>query len=760
MIASLNGIHAQSLTGHVIDKDNNGIAFANVVLLKGNSFIKGVVTNEHGDFIIEQTAIVQDGDSIRISMIGYENFTSSIPLSGNFGTIILKESSVMLNEVIVKSNLPKTRISDNGMITSVTNSILSTAGTANDVLSKIPLVNGSDGKYTVFGRGEAVIYINGKVISNPSELDQLSSSDIKSVEVISNPGSSYSADINAVIKIRTIPLQGDGFSTSVFNSTRIAHYAISTDNLSLKYRKGNLEIFANGYFYGGKRKFRDASAMITYGNKTFQQDFNAHTIVSSAIGFGKIGFNYQSGNNHSFGAYYEGGASSSKPKGSIDSYTTIDIQPYESFNQYHSGAELMRPSHEANIYYNGTVGNLSIDFNGDFIQTNKHKDDIQHEMSHKNDDRKIISDAFNKNQLLAEKLVISYPLWNGTLELGEEYTNSSISYLTYYSGADISDGDTQVKENNFAGFTQISQKFGNLNIGLGLRFEYGNYKYYNGLNHNKDISRTYRNLYPSFTLSSQVNNVNLSFNITSRSRRPSYRQLDETVQYVNRYTYQAGNSSLSTIKTYTAQIMAQWRYLFAQALYTYEKNSIFYTTRRYNDDPLIKLIVFENIPRYQNFQLAIGAQPKCGCWSPAATIGIFCNIFTETFLDKEKKFNSPYFFLNWDNAISLPYEWVFDIDLMARSSGYRQNSYLKAAGYLNLGIRKSFFDNKFTVGLTANDIFNTNNSRMITYNGDIKVITNNYQESRNIVLTFRYNFNTSRSKYKGTGAGINEKNRL
>ena len=87
------------------------------------------------------------------------------------------------------------------------------------------------------------------------------------------------------------------------------------------------------------------------------------------------------------------------------------------------------------------------------------------------------------------------------IELGEEYTNSSISYLTSYIGTDISDGDTQVKENNFAGFTQITQKFGNLNIGLGVRFEYGNYKYYDGMNHNKDINRTYRNLYPSFSLS-------------------------------------------------------------------------------------------------------------------------------------------------------------------------------------------------------------------------------------------------------------------
>ena len=549
IISSLNGIHAQSLTGHVIDKDKKSIPFANVVLLKNNSFIKGVITNEDGDFTIEQSSIVPD--SIRISMIGYEDFISPIPLSSNFGIIMLKESSVMLDQVVVKANLPTTRISGNGIITSVANSILSTAGTANDVLSKIPLVNGSDGKYTVFGRGEAVIYINDKVVSNSSELDQLNSSDIKSVEVISNPGSNFSADINAVIKIRTIPPQGDGFSTSVFNSTLIAHYAISTDNLSLKYRKGNLEIFANGYFYGGKRKFRDASAMITYGNKIFRQDFNANTIVSSAIGFGKIGFNYLSGENHSFGAYYEGGTSMSKPKGWIESHTTIDREPYESFHQYHSGTELTQPSHEANIYYNYNVGNLSIDFNGDFIQTNKHKDDIQHEMSYKNDDRKIIMDAFNKNRLFAEKLVISYSLWNSTLELGEEYTNSSITYLTHYSGADISDGDTQVKENNIAGFTQILQNFGNLKIGLGLRFEYGNYKYYDGFNHNKNMNRRYRNLYPSFTLSSQVNNVNLSFNFTSRIRRPSYRQLDETVQYVNRYTYQAGNSSLSPIRTYT-----------------------------------------------------------------------------------------------------------------------------------------------------------------------------------------------------------------
>lgn len=62
--------------------------------------------------------------------------------------------------------------------------------------------------------------------------------------------------------------------------------------------------------------------------------------------------------------------------------------------------------------------------------------------------------------------------------------------------------------------------------------------------------------------------------------------------------------------------------------------------------------------------------------------------------------------------------------------------------------------------LKVNDIFNTNNERIIMYDGDIKVGSNNYHESRNLVFSLRYNFNSSRSKYSGKGAGLNEKKRL
>ena len=49
---------------------------------------------------------------------------------------------------------------------------------------------------------------------------------------------------------------------------------------------------------------------------------------------------------------------------------------------------------------------------------------------------------------------------------------------------------------------------------------------------------------------------------------------------------------------------------------------------------------------------------------------------------------------------------------------------------------------------------------MLLYAGRMHGEQTSWYDSREFVLTLRYNFNTTRSKYKGTGAGNDEKNRL
>lgn len=698
--------------------------------------------------------------TVRISYVGYEDYVSDIPSDWNLGTVTLREATSMLDEITVTANLPNTRFSAEGMTTKVAGSILAETGTANDVLGKLPLVTGQDGDFTVFGRGVPVIYINGKKVTGKAELNELNSLDINSITVITNPGAEYSADTQAVIKIKTIPPKGEGFSVDFYNTTRVCKHVLNTDNIKITYRHNGLEFFANGYFYGGRRRFHDISTMYNYQQETVvRQNYDGITTTTAKDAYGKVGINYQLNDRHSIGAYYQYGQEKTTIKGTIDSdISNNDIRDI-SFFQVQNGKNNIRPIHEANLYYTGNIGKLGIDFNGDFLKKDKSSGNMQTETG-SDIDRIVSTDASDSKQLWAEKLILSYPVSNGEFEVGEEYTDSRIKYTARYVGADISGGDVTIKEDNIAAIFKFRQSFGPIRLGVGLRYEHSNYRYFEGTDINPDLSRRYNDWLPSLSLGTKIRNVNLSLNLTERKLRPTYSQLDGTVLYVNSHTYQNGNPSLSPVNILSAQLMAQWEFLFAQATYTHEKNSIFSMARSYDGNPMITLMTFENVPKSQNFQFIAGTQNKVGCWSPSVTAGIFANIYSTEFKGKTKRLDKPYFFFKFDNTVTLPYSWRIDADVMWRTAGNSQNSYIKEAGYINIGVRKAFFNDQLYLKLRVNDILNTNNMRLTMYCGDIEVVGDHRQESRNVELTIGFNINSIRSGYKGTGAGADEKERF
>ena len=126
-------------------------------------------------------------------------------------TTLFDKFSKELGEVVVKAHLPQYKKTHEGLLTNVAGTVLGKMGTAEDVLKHVPsIVKKKDG-YEVVGKGTPIIYINGRKMQDISELDNIKSSDIKSVEVILNPGAAYDASVNAVIKIKTIKKKGEGF---------------------------------------------------------------------------------------------------------------------------------------------------------------------------------------------------------------------------------------------------------------------------------------------------------------------------------------------------------------------------------------------------------------------------------------------------------------------------------------------------------------------------------------------------------------------
>ena len=80
--------------------------------------------------------------------------------------------------------------------------------------------------------------------------------------------------------------------------------------------------------------------------------------------------------------------------------------------------------------------------------------------------------------------------------------------------------------------------------------------------------------------------------------------------------------------------------------------------------------------------------------------------------------------------------------------------------YVNAKIYKGFLNNTFSITLEAKDLFNTSGNNAMMYNDAVKLVQNNFSPGRSVMLTLQYRFNTTRDRYRGTGAGNSEKSRL
>lgn len=243
-------VSGQTIKGILMDETEQPVAYANIVLLAmpDSAFVSGTVSDEKGNFVLNAA----DGDKIvRISSIGYVTLYRPCH-APDLGVIKLASDAQMLGEVVVKGQLPKTRLKGDALVTNIQNSVLSIAGSANDVLAKIPGIQGKDGDFTVFGKGTPVFYINGRLVRDKSELERLHSSDIKSVEVVNNPGAQYDATVKAVVLIRTLKPVGEGLGFNVKTSNMYGEHFFTVNQLDFNYRHKGLDILGSLFYSGGK----------------------------------------------------------------------------------------------------------------------------------------------------------------------------------------------------------------------------------------------------------------------------------------------------------------------------------------------------------------------------------------------------------------------------------------------------------------------------------------------------------------------------
>ncbi len=143
-------LQAQTVSGRLVDEESRPMAFSNVVILspEDSSYVAGTVSREDGTFSLNNSSGQER--LLRVSSVGYVTIYKRCS-GGDMGVIGMRTDENVLGEVVVRSQLPVTRLGDEGLITNVEGSVLSRMGTANDVLARIPGLQRKKDGFEVFG---------------------------------------------------------------------------------------------------------------------------------------------------------------------------------------------------------------------------------------------------------------------------------------------------------------------------------------------------------------------------------------------------------------------------------------------------------------------------------------------------------------------------------------------------------------------------------------------------------------------------------
>lgn len=755
---------AQDIKGKIVDEKGEPLAFANVVLLnrQDSAFVKGVVSGEDGHFAIDSAC---NNGIIKVTSVGYK--TAWKDCTGeNAGVIKMVADSKVLGEVVVKSSLPKTILKNGGMTTTVAGSVLEKAGTMEHLLDRIPNVSAQNGNIKVFGRGEPIIYINGRQMRDRSELDRFSSDNIKSVEVISNPGARYAASTKAVIRITTKKIRGDGFG---FDATTEGLYdekknAGGYARLNLYYRRNGLELGA--YAYGSKQSSPDEKDLqqMTYLDKTWNQQDRTRWKNKTETFSSRLNASYQFDDNNSLGASI---SFLRNPKLQTDGKTEGSVLRDEVLTEtttYISSEFGQNSNWSSNVYYVGKVGKLGIDFNTDWFWSkgnNKNNIDEHYQEVNSEIQNQLVSSTTSKyNRLIASKMVLSYPLFGGDLSVGGEYsfTNRNTNYAIIPNTLADNVID-RIKEGMASAFVTYNRDFGKLNMEAGLRYENVDFKYYDNGKYMAEQSKTYGEWFPSLSLSMPIGNVQMQLSYAADINRPNYWVLRSGVQYSNHYTYETGNPFLvSEISRNTSYDLA-YKWLTFNLTYEHVSDPIYQTVEMYKDNAAIGLMRMINGKSYNNVTSTLNLQPTFGIWHPMLSAMVEKQWFELETRDGQY-LNKPVAMFRFNNTFDTKWA-MFSVMMTYITKGYEENHYIyKPMFNTDLSIYKGFLKDCLTFQLYVNDVFGTNDSHIIGKYGKLKETVFDEFSTSKISLTVRYKFNTTRSKYKGTGAGDSQKNRM
>ncbi len=776
----ISAAQGQKISGSVADDQGKGLEKTTVSLLKAkdSAAVKFGATDRSGSYTFITNIV--GSYIVKVTHVGFQPaFSKSFDVAAGADVAVpainLVKASQTLSGVSVSSQRPMVEVKADKTILNVEGTINSVGNDALELLRKAPgVLVDKDDNISLAGKNGVQVYIDGKPTplsgaDLAAYLKSIQSSQIESIELITNPSAKYEAAGNAgIINIRLKKNKAFGTNGSVNAGWNIGTYAKYNGGVALNYRNKKINVFGN-YNYNNSRNrnhfhlFRTTSVDSSFDQKTIMVNKN------QSQGF-KAGLDFYANKTSTFGIMVNGNLNDNEANNT--SITDIAYIPSKRIEKVLIANNTSKGSRDnvnfnANYRYADTSGHeLNIDADYSFYNTKN----TQHQpndtyivggsTSPQSDDYLTLTPS--NIDIYSTKIDYEQNFKKGKLGIGGKfsYVKTDNTFQRFYeTGGNREDNHNNFnyKENINAAYVNYNRQLKGVMIQAGLRVENTiskgrskgfRYDYNAGTNVEIDsvINRNYTDPFPSASVTFNKNPMKQwSISYSRRIDRPSYQNLNPFEFNLDKYTFQRGNPNLRPQYTNSFGLTNVYKYRLTTTLNYSHVNDVF--TIIPQSDGTKAFITNKNVAHQNIVSLNVSYPFQYKKYS------LFFNV------------NSYYSHFKGDDPLFHVDAKVFSFNLYAQQtfklaklttlemSGFYSAPSIwqgafksKGLGGVDVGVQQTVLKGKGTVKATVTDVLNTfhfagtNNSTGQTLKVD------GGWESRQFRINFSYRFGSNTVK--------------
>ena len=782
ILLSIVTTKAQEVSGIVNDGEGKPVAQATVslLMLPDSAIAKNTLTDHNGRY---QFAAVKKGKYlVTVSSLGYNYQIGGVVNATGTGKLTmpaigLVKTTANLENITVTSKKPLVEVRADKIIVNVENTINAVGNDALELLRKSPgVLVDKDDNLSLSGKNGVQVFIDGR----PSPLSgkdlsdylkSIQSTQVESIELISNPSAKYEAAGNAgIINLRLKKNKAFGTNGSVTAGYNIGTYPKYNTGLSVNHRNKKFNYFGN-YNYNKSRNENFANFYRVQLDTIFDQK-SVHTTSGNTHGF-KAGADYYADAKNTFGVILTGNFNTNKtlldgrmviaykPTGTVDRLLDANNELNDQKNNLNTNL---------NYKYADTSGrelNVDADYGVYRIHTNQYQPNIYYNPSHTTVISSAIYNMIAPSDINTYALKTDYEqrLRKGKLGVGGKVSyveaNNDFQRFNVFTNGKLLDtlrsNGFQYKENINALYVNYSRQWKGLMVQVGLRGENTNakgvsdgHKWIAGQYQPYDsaFTRNYTDLFPSAAFTLNKNPMKQwTFAYSRRIDRPAYQDLNPFEFKLDEYTYQKGNTQLRPQYTNSVGVTYMYKYfltttlnyshvsdVFTQLIDTADKSKSFLTKKNLANQDVVSL----------NISMPLQIKKYSGFFNLNSSYSHYKADFgTGRTIDLDV-FNVSLFM---QNSFKFTKNLTGEINGFYSSPSIYQGTFKTRSMWgVDAGVQQTIMNGKATLKAAVSDIFLTMRWKATSEFAGQTVNANGGWESRLFKLSFAYRFGNNQVK--------------